>query len=155
MTPCREFFFCCEQRWTPAVHLPCPWPCPACPVPCPCPLPPAPCLLPRCPPAPPGRGQGAGGRGQGAGGRGQGAGGRGQGRGQGGGRGKGAAWAALPCPALPACPALPCPVLARRVALTGREVPGCLFVACFSKERPAQAARTHNPTPTHLSCALL
>ena len=62
---------------------------------------------------------------------------------------------ALPCPALPCpWPALPCPVLARREALTGRGsrlfVGNLLFV-----ERPAQAARTHNPTPIHLSCALL
>ena len=66
--------------------------------------------------------------------------------------------AALPCPGLAwpglawPWPALPCPVLARRVALTGREGPGCLLEFV---ERPAQAARTHNPTPIHLSCALL
>ena len=70
---------------------------------------------------------------------------------------------ALTCPALALCPApappappaappatpalLPCPVLALRAALTAC----CLLSPCV--ERPAQAARTHNPTPIHLSCA--
>ena len=55
------------------------------------------------------------------------------------------------CPALP-YPALPCPALPA-LPLRCRALRATLAV--FVIERPAQAARTHNPTPIHLSSAFL
>ena len=58
---------------------------------------------------------------------------------------------ALPCLSLPFLPALPCP--ACPACLTSEPLQGgkpTLFV-----ERPAQATRTHNPTPIRLSYGLL
>ena len=73
---------------------------------------------------------------------------------------------ALPCPAVP-CPALPAPALPRPACQLKRERSPCLpciratltgcerRIFCWEPlllvKRPAQAARTHNPTRIHLS----
>ena len=56
-----------------------------------------------------------------------------------------AAW-----PVLPSCSAL-LPLLCFRATLTGCERRGVCWEPLFLVERPAQAARTHNPTIIHFS----
>ena len=58
----------------------------------------------------------------------------------------------LPCPA--PCPALPSPCQPR-AALIGGEGQAVCWKPSLFVDRPAQAARTDNPTPIHISSARL